>query len=130
MTIRLNTDNTPYEKISNAEPVSIAEEVPFDIPDSWEWVRLVNLSANVPDAFADGPFGSNLKREHYTEKQEVRLIQLSNIGEEGWRNENIKYTTYAHAATLERSCVKAGSIVIAKMMPAGRAIIVPDNAPD
>ena len=33
------TDNTPYEKIGN-EIRSLADEVPFDIPDSWEWVRL------------------------------------------------------------------------------------------
>ena len=32
--------NTPYEKIGNNEPVSIADEIPFEIPDSWEWVRL------------------------------------------------------------------------------------------
>ena len=32
--------NTPYEKVGNTDPVSIADEVPFDIPDSWEWVRL------------------------------------------------------------------------------------------
>ena len=32
-------DNTPYEKVGNAEPVSIADEIPFDIPDTWEWVR-------------------------------------------------------------------------------------------
>ena len=33
-------DNTPYEKVGDANPASIAEEIPFDIPDSWEWVRL------------------------------------------------------------------------------------------
>ena len=33
-------DNTPYEKIGYSEPVSIADEVSFDIPDSWEWVRV------------------------------------------------------------------------------------------
>ena len=32
-------DNTPYEKIGD-EVRSLAGEVPFDIPDSWEWVRL------------------------------------------------------------------------------------------
>ena len=32
-------DNTPYEKIDD-EVRSLADEVPFDIPDSWEWVRL------------------------------------------------------------------------------------------
>ena len=36
-------DNTPYEKIGDDEPVSIADEVPFDIPDTWEWARLKEL---------------------------------------------------------------------------------------
>ena len=35
-------DNLPYEKIGNNEPVCIADEVPFDIPESWEWVRVQN----------------------------------------------------------------------------------------
>ncbi len=34
-----SSDNTPYEKIGD-EVRSLADEVPFDIPDSWEWVRL------------------------------------------------------------------------------------------
>ena len=33
----------PYEKVGKNEPVCIADEVPFDIPDSWEWVRLKNI---------------------------------------------------------------------------------------
>ena len=36
-------DNTPYEKIGD-EVRSLADEVPFDIPDSWEWVRLMASS--------------------------------------------------------------------------------------
>ena len=36
-------DNLPYEKVGNNEPVCIADEVPFEIPDSWEWVRLGNV---------------------------------------------------------------------------------------
>ncbi len=37
-------DNTPYEKIGNNEPVSLADEIPFEIPDTWEWVRLGSIS--------------------------------------------------------------------------------------
>ena len=35
-------DNTPYEKTGD-EVRSLADEVPFDIPDSWEWVRLIAI---------------------------------------------------------------------------------------
>ena len=33
----------PYEKVGKNEPVCIADEVPFEIPESWEWVRLGNI---------------------------------------------------------------------------------------
>ena len=35
-------DNTPYEKIGD-EVRSLVDEVPFDIPDSWEWCRFSSL---------------------------------------------------------------------------------------
>ena len=37
-------DNLPYEKVGKNEPVCIADEVPFEIPESWEWVRLGMIS--------------------------------------------------------------------------------------
>ena len=36
-------DNLPYEKIGKNEPVCIADEVPFDVPESWEWCRIGEL---------------------------------------------------------------------------------------
>ncbi len=33
-------DNLPYEKIGNAEPICITDEIPFNIPVNWEIVRL------------------------------------------------------------------------------------------
>ena len=39
-------DNLPYEKIWKNEPVCIADEVPFEIPESWEWVRLGKIVYN------------------------------------------------------------------------------------
>jgi len=38
-------DNLPYEKVGKNDPVCIAGEVPFDIPDSWEWTRLGFVSS-------------------------------------------------------------------------------------
>ena len=36
--------NLPYEKVGKSEPVCIADEVPFKIPENWEWVRLKNIT--------------------------------------------------------------------------------------
>mgnify|MGYP000081677922 CR=1 FL=1 len=37
-------DNLPYEQVGNNAPVCIVEEVPFDIPESWAWIRLGSFS--------------------------------------------------------------------------------------
>ncbi len=36
-------DNLPYEKVGKNEPICIAEGVPFEIPENWEWVRLGSI---------------------------------------------------------------------------------------
>jgi type I restriction enzyme S subunit len=117
--------NLHYEQIGK-EVRCIEDELPFEIPDSWEWCRLSFLGKNSDvNSFADGPFGSNLKKEHQILQPEVRIIQLSNIGEDGWKNKNVKYTSYEHLKTISRCEVNPGDFVIAKMMPAGRTIKMP-----
>ena len=57
-----HSDNTPYEKIGN-EVRSLADEVPFDLPNSWEWVRLgsvIELQSGqdmTPDKYNDNGKG-------------------------------------------------------------------------
>ena len=95
---------------------------PYILPENWCWVKFGSLAKDM----ADGPFGSNLKTEHYINEKEVRIIQLSNVSENGWKDDNVRYTTFEHAKTISRSIVKPGDIVITKMMPAGRAMICPN----
>lgn len=57
--IEFSTDNLPYEKVGKNEPVCIADKIPFDIPDSWEWVRIKNLGAIIR--------GSGIKRNETVE---------------------------------------------------------------
>lgn len=95
-------------------------------PDGVEYRALGDCLAPVENAMIDGPFGSNLKRENYIDEPEVRIVQLGNIGEGGWVDDSKKYTSFEHLNTIRRHEVFPGEIVIAKMMPAGRAIILPD----
>lgn len=53
----------PYEKVGKNEPVCIADEIPFEIPNSWEWVRLgsvIELQSGqdmTPDKYNDNGTG-------------------------------------------------------------------------
>lgn len=95
-------------------------------PLGFRRLPLAELAAPNSDAFVDGPFGSNLKSSEYVEAG-VRLIQLQNIGEGEWRDDNKKYITPEKFRTLERHGAVAGDIAIAKMAePVARACIVPD----
>ena len=118
-------DLLPMLHIDKAIP---CREIPFDIPDNWLWIPIGSLGESTDtDSFCDGPFGSNLKTTHYINAPEVRIIQLSNIGETGWRDANVKFTSFKHLETeIPRCEVFPGNLVIAKMMPAGRTIEVPD----
>ena len=51
---------------------------------------------------------------------------MNNIGDGFWKDEVKKYTTFKHAKELQRCRTFPDDIVIAKMMPAGRCMIVPN----
>ena len=61
------SDGRRYEKRIDAkggesEPICIEDEIPFDIPDSWEWVRLESLIVLLS--------GTDLKPTQYNDKNE------------------------------------------------------------
>ncbi|MBN8726967.1 MAG: restriction endonuclease subunit S [Xanthomonadales bacterium] len=97
-------------------------------PPSFSQYQLAELAAPGSDTFVDGPFGSSLKSHEYVDAG-VRLIQLQNIGEGVWRDENKKFITARKLKTLERHRAIPGDIAIAKMAdPVARACLVPPVA--
>ena len=44
MLLQYDSDNLPYEKVGKNESVCIADEVPFEIPESWEWAKIETIS--------------------------------------------------------------------------------------
>ena len=94
-----------------------------EFKDDWEQGKVSTIITDI----ADGPFGSNLKTEHYTDEKEARIIQLSNLSDYGWQEENTKYTTFEHAKEIKRCIVNEGELVMGKMMPAGLTIMRPNT---
>ena len=69
MVVATTADNLPYEKIGKNEPVCIADEVPFEIPESWEWVRWGTLSESIQ-------YGYNAPAK---ENGRIKMVRISDI---------------------------------------------------
>ena len=97
------------------------------LPPGWRRVRLGDLAED-EEAFADGPFGSNLKTEHYS-SEGARVIRLQNIGRGVFLDADKAFVPLGHFANLRRHSVEPGDVVIAALgdgaRPAGRACVVP-----
>ena len=96
-------DNLPYEKLGKNDPVCIADEVPFEIPESWEWVRLGNLTYN-----------------HGQKKpsSEFCYIDIGSIDNQHQRlNEKETIVAPENAASRARKIVKTGDILYSTVRP-------------
>jgi type I restriction enzyme S subunit len=88
-------------------------------------VVLEQVAAPGPHNFVDGPFGSEMKSSEYSERG-VRLVQLQNIGDGYWIDDNKKFIPLEKFETLKRHGAVPGDIVIAKMAdPVARSCILP-----
>ncbi|WP_342332883.1 restriction endonuclease subunit S [Pedobacter sp. FW305-3-2-15-E-R2A2] len=77
-------------------------------------------------SFTGGPFGSNLKASDYT-LSGFRIIQLQNIGDGEFNDDNKIYTSIEKANELLSCNIYSGDIIISKMGdPVGRACIIPN----
>ena len=65
----------PYEKVGKNEPVCIVDEVPFDIPDSWEWCTLASATEQIHYGYTASatPMG-DAKLARITDIQDNKII--------------------------------------------------------
>ena len=84
-------DNLPYEKVGKNEPVCIADEVPFELPENWCWCRLKSI------AFVNG--GYAFKSHNYTHNG-YRVIRISDFNENGFVNTKIVRHPYDESLSM------------------------------
>ena len=111
-------DNTPYEKIGD-EVRSLADEVPFDIPDSWEWVRLGELfQHNTGKALNAANRAGQLKP----------YITTSNLYWDCFELDNLKEMHFSESE-IEKCTVIKGDLLVCEGGDIGRAAIWPYDYP-
>ena len=107
-------DNLPYEKVGKNEPVCIADEVPFEIPESWEWVRLKNI-CNVVSA----------KRVHQSDwKNEgvpfYRAREIGKLSEYGTVDNDLFISKELYQEFSKSGVPKAGDLMVTAVGTLGR----------
>ena len=104
--------NTPYEKIGD-EVRSLADEVPFDIPNSWEWVRLGELFQHNT--------GKALNAANHT-GQLKQYITTSNLYWNRFELDNLKEMHFSESE-VEKCTVSKGDLLVCEGGDVGRAAI-------
>lgn len=99
------------------------------IPIGWEAVTLDSIK----ESLADGPFGSNLKTEHYVTSPGVRVVRLQNIVASHYNDGDKAFISEQHAQFLVRNKVVGNDILVAGLgedrYPVGRACLYPQGLP-
>ena len=106
----------PYEKVGKNEPVCIADEVPFEIPESWEWVRLGTILHKLSDGTHSRP--------HYVASG-IPFISVKDISGGKLDFSDCKYITEEEHCELYSRCnPEYGDILLTKVGTTGIPVIV------
>ncbi len=96
---------------------------PYLNPKRWK----VSTLKKVAKRLSDGPFGSNLKSEHYCDCG-VRVIRLQNIGTGIFIDKDKAYVSYKHYEKIKKYTCYPGDVLIGTLgEPNLRACILPDS---
>ncbi len=98
------------------------------IPEEWEVIPFKDIvDEKIKWSLTGGPFGSDLKSEHYTDSG-IRIIQLQNMGDGFFIEKGLVYTSVDKADELLGCNIYPNEIILSKMGdPVARACIIPRN---
>ncbi len=110
------TDNLPYEKVGKNEPVCIADEVPFEIPESWEWARLGTILHKLSD-------GTHSRPQYVPSG--IPFISVKDVSGGKLDFSDCKYITEEEHRELYSRCnPERGDILLTKVGTTGIPVIV------
>ena len=103
----------PYEKIGKNESVCIADEVPFEIPENWEWVRL--------GALFQHNTGKALNSSNHSGEL-LTYITTSNLYWNRFEIDNLR-EMYFSEAEIQKCTATKGDLLVCEGGDIGRAAI-------
>ncbi len=100
-------------------PEIAEDEVPFEIPESWRWVRYSELM----NSMSTGPFGSMLHKSDYVQNG-IPLVNPANIVNGRITASNKMMVSAETAKRLESYMLQTGMIIMGRRGEMGRCAVV------
>ena len=119
-------DNSYYEKmLATGEVKCIDEEIPFEIPQGWEWCRLNDLAL-----YRKGPFGSSLTKSMFVVKsnQSIKVYEQKNAIQKDFRLGDY-YISKEKFEAMQSFIVKPNDIIVSCAGTIGETYLLPLDAP-
>ena len=108
-------DNCYYEHIVGKD-VNITEEIPFDLPNGWEWTRLKNLITSLTDGTHSTP--------KYTTSG-VPFISVKDVSSGKLSFSNTKFISIEEHIELKKRCnPQRGDILLTKVGTTGIPVLI------
>ena len=119
-------DNSHYEKFLATGAVKcIDDEIPFEIPDGWEWCRLNDLAL-----YRKGPFGSSLTKSMFVARsnQSFKVYEQKNAIQKDFRLGDY-YISKKKFEAMQSFIVKPNDIIVSCAGTIGETYLLPLDAP-
>ena len=119
-------DNSYYEKfLATGEVKCIDEEIPFEIPEGWEWCRLNDLAL-----YRKGPFGSSLTKSMFVAKNKhsIKVYEQKNAIQKDYTLGDY-YINKEKFETMQSFVVKPNDIIVSCAGTIGETYLLPSDAP-
>ena len=121
---RLVKEGKLKKKDLEVKPIS-EDEIPFEIPESWEWVRWGELGE-----YKKGPFGSSLTKSMFVPQSDeaVKVYEQKNAIQKDYSLGDY-YITKEKYETMTGFTVRPGDIIVSCAGTIGETYLLPPEAP-
>ena len=119
---RLVKEGKLKKKDLESKPIE-EDEIPFEIPENWEWVRLQYLCTR----FSTGPFGTMVHKEDYVDLEGHPLVNPTNIKNEKIVVEGIKKVSNTKYKELGSYVLQTNDLVLARRGDLSKIAIVTEK---
>lgn len=119
----IRRDNSHYEK-RGSEEVCIDDEIPFDLPSSWELIRLNDIGQ-----YRKGPFGSSLTKSMFVPKSDdaVKVYEQKNAIQKDHTLGSYYITRDYYEKSMRSFTVAPGDIIVSCAGTIGETYVLPND---